>query len=83
MSILDRIRAHGGDVTRDRWTITVRRGRLSADAVAWVSAHKDDLMREVWPEFDAFEERAAIMEYDGGLSRSDAENAAYREVSTC
>jgi hypothetical protein len=28
------------------------------------------------PDIDAFEERAAIAEYDGGLSRSDAENLA-------
>ena len=28
------------------------------------------------PDIDAFEERAAIMEYDGGLSRSEAENKA-------
>lgn len=30
----------------------------------------------VIPDIDAFEERAAIMEYDGGLSRSEAENRA-------
>ncbi|THD73243.1 hypothetical protein E7681_11100 [Thalassobius vesicularis] len=30
------------------------------------------------PDIDAFEERAAIVEYDGGLSRSDAENVAAR-----
>lgn len=28
------------------------------------------------PDIDAFEERAAIMQYDGGLSRSRAEDAA-------
>lgn len=28
------------------------------------------------PDIDAFEERAAIMQYDGGLSRSEAENKA-------
>lgn len=30
------------------------------------------------PDIDAFEERAAIVEYDGGLSRSDAEHVAAR-----
>ena len=30
----------------------------------------------VIPDIEAFEERAAIMEYDGGLSRSEAENRA-------
>lgn len=28
------------------------------------------------PDIDAFEERAAVMEYDGGLSRSEAEDLA-------
>ena len=28
------------------------------------------------PDIEAFEERAAIMQYDGGLSRSEAEKAA-------
>jgi len=31
---------------------------------------------------DAFEERAAIMQYDGGMSREDAEHAAYKDVMT-
>jgi len=31
---------------------------------------------------DAFEERAAIMEYDGGLSRDEAERAAWMLVMT-
>ena len=30
------------------------------------------------PDIDAFEERAAIAEYDGGLSCSEAENVAAR-----
>ena len=30
------------------------------------------------PDIDAFEERAAIMQHDGGLSRSGAEDAAAR-----
>jgi hypothetical protein len=30
------------------------------------------------PDIDAFEERAAIMEHDGGLRRSEAEDAAAR-----
>lgn len=42
--------------------------------------HRSDLMREVWPEFDDFEERAAIREFEGGMSRADAEAAAYAEV---
>lgn len=30
------------------------------------------------PDIDAFEERAAIVEYDGGLCRSEAEDIAAR-----
>ncbi|MDR5655125.1 hypothetical protein [Ruixingdingia sedimenti] len=30
------------------------------------------------PDIEAFEERAAVMQYDGGLSRSRAEDAAAR-----
>jgi hypothetical protein len=32
------------------------------------------------PWHDRFEERAAIMEFDGGMSREDAEREAYRTV---
>ena len=31
-------------------------------------------------EREAFEERAAIMQYDGGMSRGAAEAAAFRDV---
>lgn len=31
-------------------------------------------------EKDLYEERAAIMEYDGGLTREEAENAAFRYI---
>jgi len=31
-------------------------------------------------QLDLFEERAAIMEYDGGLSRMEAEHEAARDV---
>nr|WP_010400601.1 hypothetical protein [Paracoccus sp. TRP] len=80
MAILDRIRAHGGEVIRDKWTITLRKGRLTPEALAWVKDHRADLIREVWPEYDDFEERAAIREFCGGMSRADAEAAAYAEV---
>ena len=83
MSIMERVRAHGGEVTRKEWRISIRRGRLTAEALEWVRSHKADLLREVWPEFDQWEERAAIMEFDGGMTREDAEAAAYRSVMGC
>lgn len=83
MSILARIRAHGGDVIRDEWRIRVTRGRLSDAAMAWVRAHIRDIARELWPDFDRFDERAAIREFDGGEDRATAEREAYREVCGC
>lgn len=83
MSILDRIRAHEGEVIRDKWTIRLRKGRLKPEAVAWIAEHRADLMREVWPEYDAFEERAAIREYCGNMTRAEAEERAYGDVMSC
>lgn len=81
--ILDRIRAHGGEVIREGWTIRLRTGRLKPDALAWLRDRKDQLMQEVWPEFDAWVERAAIMEFNGGMDRAEAEAAAYKDVMEC
>lgn len=85
MSIVARIRAHGGDVIRDRFTLRLRTGRLSPDALAWLRKPevRAAVMREVWPEFDDWEERAAIMEFEAGVTRADAEEAAYRRVAGC
>lgn len=81
--ILDRIRSKGGQVTRKEWNIVIRRGRLDDGAMAWIKSNRQALMLEVWPEYDAFEERAAIREYCGGQDRQSAERDAYREVMGC
>lgn len=80
--ILDWIRANGGEVTRDRWTLRLRRGRLSTTDLAWLRdpTVKPQLMREVWPEYDDWLERAAIREFDGHQSREEAEREAYKEI---
>lgn len=84
MSILAHIRAHGGDAEMRGWRPWIkRRGTLSTDAIEWIKANRDDLAREIWPEFDEWEERAAIREFDGGQPRAEAEEAAYREVMGC
>lgn len=82
MSILDRIRANGGEVIRDGWSLRLRRGRLTDDAVAWLRKPKvkQQLMREVWPDVDDWHERAAIREFDGGQPREEADRDAYGEV---
>ena len=81
MAILARIRANGGDVIRDGWSFRLRQGRLSQNAVAWVRANIEAVKRETWSDYDQWEERAAIMEFDGGMTREEAEAAAYEEVS--
>lgn len=83
MSILARIRAHGGDVIRDGWRFSLKRGRLSAAALSWLRSHWAEACHEAWPALGAFEERAAIREYDGGQDRATAEREAFAEVSSC
>jgi hypothetical protein len=85
VSILARIRAHDGEVIRDEWRLTIRRGRLTDAAMAWLREprRKAALLREVWPEADVWEERAAIREFDAGQDRATAEREAFREVMGC
>jgi hypothetical protein len=50
-----------------------------------IRAHKPDIVACLQSEFaklqeEAFEERAAIMEFDGGLPREEAERAALLDV---
>ena len=82
MSILARIQANGGAATLDGFTVRLRRGGLSDDALAWLRRPeiKDRLTRELWPQYDDWNERAAIREFDGGQDRETAEVEAYREV---
>lgn len=80
MSIVDRIRAHGGEVVRDKWDISLRPGRLPSEAIAWLRENKRALMLEVWPEYDDWQERAAIREYCGGQDRAEADAKAYAEI---
>ena len=81
MSVLARIRAKGGDLIREGHTFRLRPGELDASAIQWVRDNIDAVKREAWPLFDEWEERAAIMEFEGGLPRADAEAAAYQEVT--
>lgn len=81
MSVLARIRAQGGDVTRDGFRFSLRQGQLTSDGVAWIKANLDAVKREAWPAFDHWQERAAIREFDGGMSREEAEVAAYEDLS--
>jgi hypothetical protein len=53
-------------------------GRLTDELRALIRACKEDLVTLVLHEGDveAFDERAAIMEFDGGMTRPEAEAAA-------
>lgn len=82
MSALARIRAHGGNVIRKGYRFSLRQGRLTPEAIAWVKANLDAVKREAWADYDLWEERAAIREFDGGMTREEAEAAAYEDI-TC
>lgn len=83
MSILARIRSHDGDVIRQEWRFSLRPGRMPGEAIAWVRTRWRDVCAELWPLLDRWEERAAIMEFDGGLKRADAERLAYQGLASC
>ena len=74
---------------RDGWTPATWRGRLLylADACAALNPDRAAELRRaaiaLTPGLvEAFEERAAIMEHDAGLSREDAEAAAAADTLT-
>lgn len=85
MSILARIRAQGGDIIRDEWRFTLRRGRLTPAALTWLKGGMRlfSACCEVWPDYAEWTERSAIREFNGGQARADAERDAYGEVMGC
>lgn len=83
MSILARIRANGGDIIRSEWRFSLKRGRLTQQAIDWIRRLWFEACAEVWPVLGEWAERAAIREYDGGQDRADAERLAYAEVAEC
>ncbi len=85
MSILARIQAQGGDIVRDEWRFTLKPGRLTPEALAWLRVRLRWFIAccEVWPPYANWQERAAILEFDGGMSRADAERAAYADFIPC
>ena len=76
MSPLAFIRSHGGNVVREGYQFRLRLGRMDAAMIARVKPHMEAIKAEVWPAYADWQERAAIMEFDGGLSRAEAEQAA-------
>lgn len=78
MSPLAFIRSQGGDVVRKDYLFRLRPGRMNAAAIARVQPHMEAVKADLWPAYADWQERAAIMEFDGGLSRDEAERAAYQ-----
>lgn len=71
--ILDRIRSFGANVVMDDEKLTViNREKLPASAMEYIKKNGRDIASFLKREAD-FTERAAIMEYDGGLNRPVAE----------
>lgn len=70
-------------VKGDALHIQAPKGAISANALAFLKKYKEDITAHLRGDTvldeqrEAYEERAAIMEYDGGLSRAAAERAAY------
>jgi len=54
------------------------RSALTPDLLDLLKAHKADLLAAI----ERFEERAAIREFDAGLSRHEAERLAWNEYFT-
>jgi len=72
------IRSFGGDVVREGYVFRLRPGRMDAATIARAKPHMEAIKAEVWPAYPDWEERAAIMEIDGGLTREEADRAAYQ-----
>lgn len=81
MSILARIRAKGGSVTVKDGRAAIVRGNLTDSDLAWLRDNRERLLAETVPSYDRWAERAAILEYDAGLPRPEAETLAWAEVA--
>ena len=87
-SIIRRIRAAGGEITRAEEGIKLKiPASLRDDVIAEIKAHKDAIRRafkfgseDLWDADDYrffYDERAGIGEFDGGLPRPEAEARAF------
>ena len=83
MGAIDLVRdlmAEGVEFEADGQRIKWRNGgaKLTPERLAVLKKGKAEVLQflAAAPDTDAFEERAAIAQYDGGLSRADAEDLA-------
>lgn len=89
-ALLARVRALGGDLRPESGDLVLRTpAPIPEELVAELRVHKPELLRVLadlelpaavadWPEGwrQRFQERAAIIEYDGGIPRAEAERRA-------
>lgn len=74
--IMERVRAHGANICLEGGKLKIHDGKkLPAEAKEIIKANARAIAD--WLEDEAaYEERAAILEYDGGLTRAVAEGMA-------
>ena len=78
LTILREAKSHGLNIHTIDGNLHVQpRDRITDSIRATIRQHKDALVDflETW------EERAAIMEYDAGMSRTQAETAAFEDLT--
>jgi len=84
IDLLRTLTAYGAKAVIEQGRVRlVCRDPLPAELIETARAHKEELRALVVAEEarrDRFEERAAILEFDEGLSRSEAEAIARREM---
>ena len=82
-AILKRIRAHGANVDLDGGRlIVINREKLPAGAIDFIRLHGREIAALLEREGEVAE-RAAIIEFDGGFSRHDADRLAKLLFANC
>ena len=81
--IMKRIRAHGANVMIDGGKLIVaNKGKLPSAALDFIRQNGKAIATFIEHEGN-FDERAAIIEYDGGMTRQDAERLSRLLFANC
>lgn len=88
MAAVETLHHHGLTIDAKNGNLIVSpRDRITDEIRAYIRQHKADILAELQAEAldENFQERAAILEYDAGLPRQEAEGSAFKMVfcSTC
>lgn len=80
--IIERVRSNGANVMLDGGKLKlVNAKKLSPELIAFVTKHAVDIAASLDKEAE-FDERAAIMEHEGGLTRQAAEYMSRMLISS-